>query len=39
VYGIIKGMTLALKDKHTEYFTPDETQKFNEALTGDFEGI
>jgi carboxyl-terminal processing protease len=39
VYGIIKGMTDSLKDKHTEFFTPEETQKFNEALSGDFEGI
>lgn len=39
VYGIIKGFTQSLKDKHTEYFTPEETEKFNEALNGDFEGI
>ena len=39
IYGVIKGMTDSLKDKHTEFFTPEETEKFNEVLTGDFEGI
>ncbi|MDD2516177.1 MAG: S41 family peptidase [Candidatus Gracilibacteria bacterium] len=38
-YGMIKGMVTVLKDKHTEFFTPDEAKKFNEVLNGDFEGI
>lgn len=39
IYGMIKGMVWALKDKHTEYFNPEETKKFNEVIAGDFEGI
>jgi C-terminal processing protease CtpA/Prc len=26
-----------LKDKHSEYMTASETQKFHEVLQGDFE--
>lgn len=39
VSGMIKGFVGAFGDKHSEYFNPDETKKFNEMLSGDFEGI
>lgn len=32
-------MVGALKDRHSEYFNPEETKKFNEVISGDFEGI
>lgn len=39
VSGMIRGFIEALWDKHSEYFTIEETKKFNEMLSGDFEGI
>lgn len=39
VSGMIKGFIWAFGDKHSEYFNLDETKKFNEVLSGDFEGI
>ncbi len=39
VYGSIEGMVEALGDKHSEFMDPDTTEKFDELLTGDFEGI
>jgi carboxyl-terminal processing protease len=36
---MISGMVGALGDRHSEYFDFDETKKFNEAISGDFEGI
>lgn len=39
VAGMIKGFIGAFGDKHSEYFNLDETKKFNEVLSGDFEGI
>lgn len=39
VSGMIKGFIWAFGDKHSEYFNIDETKKFNEVLSGDFEGI
>lgn len=39
VSGMIKGFIDALGDKHSEYFNIEETKKFNEVLSGDFEGI
>ncbi|MDQ1343469.1 MAG: carboxyl-terminal processing protease [Patescibacteria group bacterium] len=39
VSGMIKGTVDALGDRHSSYFDIDETKKFNEALSGDFEGI
>ncbi|MFK7780266.1 MAG: S41 family peptidase [Candidatus Gracilibacteria bacterium] len=35
----IKGLVKGLGDKHSEYLTADETKKFNDVLSGDFEGI
>jgi len=39
VSGMIKGFIEAFGDKHSEYFNIDETKKFNEVLSGDFEWI
>ncbi|QFR38604.1 S41 family peptidase [Candidatus Gracilibacteria bacterium 28_42_T64] len=39
VDSAIKGLVNGLDDKHSEYMTADETTKFNEVLSGDFEGI
>ncbi|MDD2892223.1 MAG: S41 family peptidase [Candidatus Gracilibacteria bacterium] len=39
VSGMIKGFIDSFGDKHSEYFNLDETKKFNEVLSGDFEGI
>jgi len=39
VSGMIKGFIASFGDKHSEYFNIDETKKFNEVLSGDFEGI
>lgn len=39
VSGMIKGMVSGLGDKHSDYFDIEETKKFNEAISGDFEGI
>ena len=38
-YWMIKWMVESLKDKHSEFFDPEETKKFNEALSWDFEWI
>lgn len=39
VAGMIKGFIESFGDKHSEYFDIEETKKFNEVLSGDFEGI
>ena len=39
ISGMIKGFVDSFGDKHSEYFNIDETKKFNEVLSGDFEGI
>lgn len=39
VSWIIKWFINSFGDKHSEYFNPDETKKFNEILSGDFEWI
>ena len=38
-YGAIKGMMQATGDPYTTFFTADENKKFNEDITGNFEGI
>ncbi|PNZ27889.1 serine protease [Staphylococcus rostri] len=35
----IKGMTKSLNDPYTEYMTKEETETFNEDVSGDFVGI
>lgn len=37
--GAIKGMVEALDDPYSVYMTPEETQKFQEQLNGEFGGI
>ena len=39
MYGAIKGLTGALGDPNTVFFTPDESEKFNEDIRGSFGGI
>lgn len=38
-YGAIKGMLAATGDPYTNFFEPEENKKFNEDITGSFEGI
>jgi carboxyl-terminal processing protease len=38
-YGAIKGMLSATGDPYTSFFDPEENKKFNEDITGSFEGI
>ncbi len=39
VYGSIEWLVESLWDKHSEFMDPEVTKKFEETLTGDFEGI
>jgi len=39
VYGAISGMVSALKDPYTVFLSPDENQRFEENIQGNFEGI
>lgn len=39
VYGAIKGMLQATGDPYTNFFDPEENKKFNEDISGSFEGI
>ena len=39
IYGAIKGMVESLKDPYTTFFTPKETENFNEELSGKYEGV
>lgn len=38
-YGAIKGMLQATGDPYTTFFTAEENKKFNEDMSGNFEGI
>ncbi len=38
-YGSLKGMTEAVNDPYTVFMNPQKTQKFEESMTGTFEGI
>lgn len=38
-YGAIKGMMEATGDPYTSFFTVEENKKFNEDISGNFEGI
>ena len=38
-YGAIKGMMEATGDPYTSFFTAEENKKFNEDMSGNFEGI
>ena len=37
--GIIAGLVKSLEDKHSTFFSIDESKQFHETLSGDFEGI
>ncbi|MDH3324454.1 MAG: S41 family peptidase, partial [Candidatus Peregrinibacteria bacterium] len=39
VYGATKGMVDSLEDPYTVFMTPEETAKFEESISGEFEGI
>jgi carboxyl-terminal processing protease len=39
VYGAIKGMLQSTGDPYSNFFDPEENKKFNEDITGSFEGI
>ncbi|MDO8668772.1 MAG: S41 family peptidase [Candidatus Buchananbacteria bacterium] len=38
-YGALSGIVASLDDPHSVFFTPDNTNDFNEELDGKFEGI
>ncbi len=39
VYGAVKGLTNALGDPNTVFFTPSESKRFGEDISGSFSGI
>ncbi len=39
IYGAIKGLAENLGDAHTTFFSPEEAQRFQEGLSGEFGGI
>ncbi len=39
VYGAIEGMTKSLGDSYTTFFNPTDAKKFQDDLSGSFEGI
>lgn len=39
VYGAIRGMIASLEDPHTTFFSPSETEDFEEELSGRYQGI
>jgi carboxyl-terminal processing protease len=39
IYGAIDGMVKATGDPYTTFFTPDQTQNFNNELEGNISGI
>ena len=39
VYGAIEGMTRSLGDPYTDFFNPDQAQRFQQDLAGSFDGI
>lgn len=39
IYGAIEGMTNSLNDPYTAFFNPTEAKKFQDDLSGSFEGI
>lgn len=38
-YGAINGMLESLGDPHTSFFNPQETESFDEELSGKYEGV
>lgn len=39
LYGAIKGMVKSLGDPYTVFFSPDESKRFLEDVSGEFEGV
>jgi carboxyl-terminal processing protease len=39
MYGAIKGLTASLGDPYTEFMPPAQSKKFNESISGSFDGI
>jgi len=39
IYGAISGMAKSLGDPYTTFFSPEEAKKFEQDLSGSFEGI
>lgn len=39
IYGAIEGMAKSLGDPYTSFFSPEDAQKFEQDLSGSFEGI
>ncbi len=39
VYGATKGLINSLDDPYTVFMTPEDTKKFDESISGEFEGI
>lgn len=39
IYGAIAGMTNSLGDPYTDFFNPEQAQRFQEDLAGSFSGI
>lgn len=39
VYGAVRGLVGAFKDPHTEFFNPEDSEKFEEDLNGIFGGV
>ncbi len=39
IYGAIKGLINSLDDPYTVFLNPEESKKFDESISGEFEGI
>lgn len=39
IYGAISGMTRSLGDPYTDFFNPEQAKKFQQDLSGSFDGI
>ena len=39
LYGAISGMVKSLKDPYTAFFKPEESKRFLEDVSGEFEGV
>lgn len=39
IYGAIEGMAKTLQDPYTSFFDPDQAKRFQQDLSGSFEGI
>lgn len=39
IYGAIQGMTKSLGDPYTDFFDPDQAKRFQQDLSGSFDGI